>query len=164
MTRLLRYRWFWGVAGVILLLDQLTKIFIARFSGLPLHDPQGGWEIIPGFFRIVYSVNYGAAWGMMAGMGWLLILLAAVALIAIYAFRHALEMRQRGMQIIFGLIVGGILGNTIDRVAHGYVIDFLDFDLQFYQWPTFNVADCGIVVGICLYLLWSFRPQPRVEP
>ncbi|KAF0095670.1 MAG: signal peptidase II [Puniceicoccaceae bacterium 5H] len=159
-ARLLAYRWFWLVSVLILGLDQLSKLYIAQVSGLPLNNPHDGWEVIPGFFHIVYTVNFGAAWGMLSGMGWLLIVLAIAALIGIFSFRRSLELHRPYLQIIFGLIVGGIIGNTIDRLAHGYVIDFLDFNLQFYQWPTFNFADCGIVVGICLYLLWSFKSQP----
>lgn len=159
MARLLAYRWLYLVAALVLLLDQASKIYIAYFSGLRLFDPTSAWVIIPGVFRIVYSVNDGAAWGMFSGLGWLLVGLALVALVGIYCFRHSLELKQTGQQVLFGLIIGGILGNTIDRLAYGHVIDFLDVDLQFYQWPTFNIADSAIVVGISCYLLASFR-QP----
>jgi signal peptidase II len=153
------YRLFAKLGGAVLLLDQATKIYIHAFSGLirGLYPPFGGWEVIPNVFNIVYTTNRGAAWGILSGQSHWLIGLAVVALFGIAWFRHDLELHRRPVQIYFGLITGGILGNTIDRLWHGHVIDFLDVNLQVYRWPTFNIADCGIVIGTCGYVLWTFR-------
>ena len=153
-----RYRWLLGLALVVAAADWLTKWWIVEVSGFALgvYPPFGGQVIIPGFFALVYATNYGAAWGMLEGMGWLLIVLAVVALGAIYRFRRALELEGFWPQLAFGLILGGIIGNTYDRLVHGHVIDFLDVDLGFYRWPTFNLADCGIVVGTACYLLYAW--------
>lgn len=151
------YRLLLVLAGGVLIADQVSKWWIASRSGLVLHayPPYGGFEIIPGFFSIVYAVNHGAAWGMLEGQGWLFLIIAAAALGGLFFYRRALELARTPYSIAFGLIVGGILGNAIDRVAHGYVIDFLDVDLQFYRWPTFNLADSGIVVGTVWLILFS---------
>ena len=159
------YFWLWLTALAVLILDQLTKYWTAQVSGLPLgaYPPDGGIVIIPGYFSWVYAINYGAAWGMFAGMQWALVALAVVALIAIGYFRAALELNRLPLQFAFGMIVGGIVGNAIDRSVHGYVIDFLDVHLQFYHWPTFNIADSGIVLGTGIYLLCTFRADTRAR-
>jgi signal peptidase II len=153
------YQLLYIIAVSLFLADQLSKFWIAGLSGLQLHayPPHGGIEVIPPFFNIVYAINYGAAWGIMAGHGYLLLLIALLALSAIYIFRHDLELKRPAMQVAFGLIIGGILGNALDRLVHGHVIDFIDVHLQFYRWPTFNFADCGIVIGTGLYMLLTFR-------
>ena len=157
-----------------LVFDQLTKIWI--FKNLPLdsyfhpHDTHV-IEVIQNFFYIVHIGNEGAAWGILAGQGTLLALFALVALLAIYLFRHALELHRTAMQLAFGLLIGGVLGNMIDRVVHGHVIDFLDFHLPFQipgllpdgRYPAFNIADCGIVIGVFSYMLLSIVHGAQTE-
>lgn len=157
-----RYARFWAVLAAVFLLDQATKIWIHDFSGLSPHvyPPHGGIEVIPGFFAIVFATNRGAAWGMLTGFGIWLAALAIIILAAVYVFRRWLQLGRPAVQLAFGLICGGILGNLVDRLAHGYVIDFLDFHLGFYRWPTFNIADCGIVIGAGLYLFLTWREEP----
>lgn len=156
-TRLYR---FWLTITVILVSDQLSKWIIVDLSGFKrgLYPPFGGVEVIPGFFNLVYAVNYGAAWGMLEGYSWLLVALAVLVLVLIAVFRKDLALSERPQQWCFGLITGGILGNTIDRVFRGHVVDFLDFHLPFYRWPTFNFADSAIVVGTLWYIYLQFRP------
>ena len=74
----------------------------------------------------------------------------------IYRYRRCLALKQPFMQVSFGLLCGGIVGNLIDRIFHGHVIDFLDVHLPFYRWPAFNIADMGITLGLFLYLVTSF--------
>lgn len=152
---------FWLILLAILISDQATKWIIVEFSGfvLGLYPPFGGLEIIPGFFNLVYAVNYGAAWGMLEGFSWLLITLAIVVLVLIAAFRNELGFQERVNQVCFGLISGGIIGNTIDRIFRGHVVDFLDFHLPWYRWPTFNIADSAIVIGTLWYIYLQFRPS-----
>ena len=154
-------------ALVVFVLDQITKVWI--FNTMPLDSyfyPQDGHviEVIKNFFYIVHIGNEGAAWGMFAGHGTILALFALVALFAIYKFRDALELHRTAMQFAFGLLVGGVLGNLVDRVVHGHVIDFLDFHFPFTvpwllpdgRYPAFNIADCGIVIGVFAYITLSF--------
>ena len=151
-------------------LDQVTKVWI--FNTMPLdsyfypHD-EHVIEVIRNFFYIVHIGNEGAAWGMFAGHGEVLALFALVALAAIYKFRHSLELYRIPMQFAFGLLIGGVLGNLVDRLVHGHVIDFLDFHFPFTipwvlptgRYPSFNVADCGIVIGVFTYIILSFFSQ-----
>ena len=95
-----------------------------------------------------------------------------VALFAIYKLRRSLELHRNPMQWAFGLLVGGILGNMVDRMIHGHVIDFLDFHLPFSipyilpggRYPSFNIADCGIVIGVFTYIALSFFSKPEEPP
>lgn len=155
------------IAAVIFVVDQVTKVWTAKLSGYPLnlYPPWGGTEIIPGFLNFVYVRNPGAAWGVLAGHVELLAVFALGALAGIFYFRHTLGLRDRFMQTSFGLLVGGITGNLLDRLLFGYVVDFIDVILPWgYRWPTFNIADSAIVIGCALYLWASFRePHPNPE-
>jgi signal peptidase II len=157
--RLHRYRWLWTLALIVLVLDQGTKLWINAILPFGTYDSPDAITVIDDFFYIVHVGNTGAAWSMFAGRSTLLALLALVTLGGIYAWRHALGLRQLPVQISFGLLCGGIVGNLLDRLVHGHVIDFLDFHFGSYVYPTFNVADAGICVGVGLYLIHSLR-QP----
>jgi signal peptidase II len=156
LARVARYKWLLAIAGVIFISDQLSKEWILRTLPPGAYFPPENIEVIPGFFHIVHLGNTGAAWGMFEGMSFWLGLLAIVALAAIFIFRRHLNLDLLPVQISFGLLAGGILGNLVDRLRHGYVVDFLDFHLGFYTWPAFNVADAGIVVGVGIYIAFSF--------
>ena len=110
--------------------------------------------------RLLLSGNFGAAWGLLSGQKIFLTLFALAALAAIFKFRRQLELERRPVQLAFGLLVGGIFGNLLDRLRHGYVVDFLDFTLPLigYRWPAFNAADCGIVVGVGIFLVLNTLP------
>ena len=94
---------------------------------------------------------------MFSGQSVLLATLALATLVAIFFWRNALGLRDRLAQICFGLLCGGIVGNLTDRLLHGHVIDFIDLHFGTYVYPTFNVADSGICVGVMLYLWQSLR-------
>lgn len=153
------YRQFWVVALLVFSFDHLTKAWVVYFSGFTMghYPPFGGKVLIEGFFNLVYAVNYGAAWGILQGFSWLLIALAFGFTGLLYAFRKDFLIDLENGPLIFGLICGGIFGNTLDRLLRGHVVDFLDFTLPFYRWPTFNIADSAIVVGTIWYLVRSFR-------
>lgn len=159
------YKRLFITALLVFVADQLSKIWIFRNLEIDVDYI----TVIENFFYIVHVGNEGAAWGMFSGYGTVLTLFAALALGAIYYFREALMLHHRGIQILFGLMIGGIIGNAIDRQIHGHVIDFLDFHFPFQipvilpngHYPTFNIADCGIVVGTLCYIALSFfLPQP----
>lgn len=159
-TRLASYRLFWGLAVVILVLDQATKAWVAaRIPFNPLHAHGGSFdrEVIGGFLYLIHVGNTGAAWSMFSGQSVLLALLAAATLVGIFLWRHSLGLRQPLGQVCFGLLCGGVIGNLVDRLLHGHVIDFVDLHFGSYIYPTFNVADSGICVGVLLYLAQSLR-------
>lgn len=161
-----RYAVFIAIAVFIIVVDQASKCYISRFSGLELsaYPPHGGYEVIPGFFSIVYNTNTGAAWGMFAGQRVILAILAFGAAAAIILLRKNIELHRKFMQVIFGLMLGGILGNLIDRVAFGSVTDFLDFKFGHYRWPTFNIADSAMVVAVTIYVIYTVFFQPKNNP
>lgn len=155
-ARLRRYRLLAVVVALTLLADQASKSWI--YGELAY----GGYDrivVIPGFLYLIHVGNTGAAWGLFPGSSMVLAALGLATIGAMAAWRHRLGIRVRGVQVAFGLLMGGILGNVIDRFAHGHVVDFLDVHLGFYIWPTFNLADSAICVGAGLYAWLSlFHP------
>jgi len=125
------------VAAPILAVDQATKLAVQSRLNL--------WEsvpIIPGVLHISFVANRGAAFGLMKGLSWFLIPTSLIALVFILIYYRTYR-HSRWMQVALGLLLGGALGNLIDRVRLGYVVDFIDFR----WWPSFNVADMAICVG-----------------
>ena len=157
--RIFAYRWLLLLAAAVLVADQATKAWVCARLPYPTFGPQGQITVVEDFFNIVNVGNTGAAWSLFSGRSTFLALLAVATLVAIFAWRHQLGLRQRPVQISFGLLCGGIVGNLADRIIHGHVIDFLDFHFGSYIYPTFNLADSGICVGVVVYLLHSLR-QP----
>jgi signal peptidase II len=162
IQRLAAYRRLHVIAAVVFALDQATKLWIdARVPFDPLHSHGAGTdiEVIRGFFYIIHVGNTGAAWSMFSGQSLLLAILAAATLAGIWFWRHSLGLRAPAAQIAFGLLCGGIAGNLVDRLAHGHVVDFIDLHFGSYIYPTFNVADSGICIGVILYLWLSLRAK-----
>lgn len=169
MTKVLYYRLF-IIAGVILVLDQITKILVQH--SIPFEssyfDPNR-ITVIEDFFYLVHIGNQGAAWGIFSEYSGILTLLSFAVLLFIFCFREQLELHRGTVQIAFGLLIGGILGNLIDRIRVGHVIDFIDIHLPFTlpyilpygRWPAFNIADSAIVVGMLFYLLLSLSDTKK---
>jgi len=161
--RVTAYRAFWWFAGFVLLLDQASKAWIVE--RLPYGSyAEGGIAVVPNFFYLIHVGNTGAAWSMFSGFSVFLALLAAATLFAIFRWRAALGLRDKVTQIAFGLLCGGIVGNLVDRITRHHVVDFLDFHFGSYVYPTFNVADSGICVGVVIYLLHSLRAPGGARP
>jgi signal peptidase II len=158
--RILAYRRFWVLALVVFALDQGSKAWV--FATLPFgtYGPPGAITVIDGFFYLVHVGNTGAAWSLFSGRSTLLAGLALVTLIGIYAWRASLGLRFRTVQTGFGLLCGGIVGNFVDRLLHGHVVDFIDLHFGSYVYPTFNIADAGICTGVGLYMIWTLRQPP----
>ena len=163
LTRARAYRVLWMIGLAVFIADQATKLWIvARVPFDPMHSHGVGNDIsvINGFFYIIHVGNTGAAWSMFSGRSVTLALLAAGTLIALYLWRHTLGLKQRLAQVCFGLLCGGIVGNLVDRLVHKHVIDFIDLHFGSYIYPTVNVADSAICVGVIVYL-WQSLKQPR---
>lgn len=159
--RLLSYRRLLVIAFIVLAADQLTKIAIV--ANLPFGtygEGRGAITVIRNFFYLVHVGNTGAAWSMFSGQSVLLAILALATLVAIFIWREALALRERRSQFCFGLLCGGIVGNVVDRLCYGHVVDFIDLHFGSYVYPSFNVADSGICVGVILYLWHSLR-EPK---
>ena len=157
------YLRFWVLFACVLVLDQASKAWVVQHSEELRHDPIEVLDLIegePSFLEFTYVTNPGAAWSMPSDFPEVLTALAGIALLAIYAFRKNLEMERRSVQIIFGLICGGIVGNLSDRIFRdpAEVVDFIDVYLPLvnYDYPIFNIADSGIFLGAFAYLFMSF--------
>ena len=169
MSKVLYYR-LSMIAGVVVVLDQITKILVQYL--IPFESSYFAPDrvtIIEDFFYLVHIGNQGAAWGMFSEYSGVLTLLSFAVLLFIFCFRKQLELHRGTMQIAFGLLIGGILGNLIDRIRVGHVIDFIDIHLPFTlpyilpygRWPAFNIADSAIVVGMLFYLLLSLSDTKK---
>ncbi len=134
----------------ITLLDQWTKWWVR--DEFALGESR---EIIPGFFHFTYLRNPGAAWGLFGGHNTFLTVLSIAMLAALFIFRRSFLSDTWEHRVALGLMVGGIIGNLLDRVRWGYVVDFLDFQIFGYHWPVFNVADSAICVGVGIYIVSS---------
>lgn len=159
-ARLLQYRTLLVLASVVFAVDQVTKEVVFQTIAYGGHDRI---VVLEGFLNIIHVGNTGAAWGLFQNSSVVLAVVGVLTLGVIAALRRQLGLHLRPVQWAFGLLVGGVVGNIVDRLRHGHVVDFLDFHFGSFVWPTFNVADCGIVVGVGLYLVLSFRhPALRV--
>ena len=151
------------VALAIVGLDQLTKLLVLEFLGYTQEK-----VVIEGFFKLVHWANTGAAWSLFRGNNNVLALVALAALVVLFFSRHHFDSRTLLGQIAFGLIFGGIVGNLIDRVVRGHVIDFLYFFLQQRTgeigFPAFNVADSAICTGVGLIFLITWRSERQAAP
>lgn len=142
------------VALPVLILDWGTKRLVENYIALESR----GIQIIPGFFSLRHDRNSGAAFGVLAGHRFLLIFITVVALIFIFAYY--LRFREsRWMQVSLGFLLGGAIGNFIDRIFLGEVIDFLQFGIasKGLFWPTFNVADISICIGAGMLIVYLFQ-------
>lgn len=149
------YRLLLLLAAAVLTVDQLTKFLISRSIDYGSFYPPNIIQVVPDFFNLVHVGNTGAAWSLFTGYSIWLAVIGFGALIVIWFMRNALQLELRVNQWAFGLIIGGIIGNLIDRVRLGYVIDFLDFQFGSWHFPSFNVADSGITVGVTIYAIAS---------
>jgi len=137
---------------ICILIDQIIKTIIT--NNLELYQ---SIKIINNFFNITYVRNDGAAWSILSGGRFLLILIGIISLILIYKY-FIKDKKLNNLEIItYGLLLGGIIGNLIDRIAFGYVIDFLDFLIFNYNFPVFNIADTFIVISVFLIIIDTFR-------
>lgn len=143
------------VAIVALFIDQVSKIIMNLFVHLSEEI-----VIIKNFFSLHYTHNYGAAWSLFSGRIEFLILISIIALIIIYRYMFNFENNKRN-NLAFGLIVGGIFGNLIDRIFLGYVRDFLSFKFFSYYYPVFNLADSFIVIGVCLLIVAIIKGEDK---
>jgi signal peptidase II len=150
------------LAGLIIAGDQWTKHLVSQLK------PE--LVVIPGFFTLNYVRNTGAAWGILQGQRLLLISVSLLAA-GVLLFLLFYERRDKTLMLLaLGLLLGGTCGNLIDRIWHGYVVDFLQFYVvigkRAYYWPSFNIADAAISTGVGLLILATFlesRAAHRVE-
>jgi signal peptidase II len=146
-----------NLSALVIIFDQLTKWLMS--SWLDLYETVA---VVP-YFNLTLAHNYGAAFSFLASAGgwqrWFFTILAIVVSIVLTVWMKRLKANAKLEAISLALILGGAIGNVIDRVAHGYVIDFLDVYVGSYHWPAFNIADSAICVGAVLLIFDSFRSK-----
>ena len=152
-------RWLW-LALVVVALDQLTKLAI--LDGLPYGGP--GIKVLP-FFNRVHVATPGAAFSFLAPQGgwqrWFFALFAIGVSAAMTVGLRRQAANQLWLNLAFVLVIGGAIGNLIDRLVYGHVVDFLLFYWQGYIFPAFNLADCAITVGAVMIVLDGLRKKPE---
>jgi len=146
---------------LILVLDQGTKIIVDRT--IPLHH---SIPVIDNLFNLTHIRNTGAAFGILAGRrGWVrssfLLFFSLVAMVFIVVLLRRLPENEKTLTIALSFILGGAIGNLLDRLLYGEVIDFLDFYWSRYHWPAFNAADSFITVGVILTLIRLIQSKDK---
>jgi len=151
-----------GTALVIYAADQVSKAVVVASL-----DPGESFNVLGDFVRIWYVQNTGAAFSLFPGAIWLFVPVTVLALAMIAYFFRSFRDRGPGIHIVLGAILGGTLGNLTDRVRLGYVVDFISVGIGDWRFPTFNVADSAVVVGIGLlvaYLTFTEGRRHQDEP
>ena len=151
-------RWYWWLSGSVIVLDQVTK-FLAE-TLLTFHQPV---PVLPSF-NLLLTYNTGAAFSFLAGAGgwqrWFFLGLGSLVSIGLIVWLRRLKPTETRLAAALALILGGAIGNLIDRAWLGQVIDFIQLYYQHWYWPAFNLADSAITVGAALLVLdslWSGR-------
>ena len=139
------------ISLIIIIIDQLIKILISNTVTYAKSI-----TVIPNFFYITNVHNDGAAWSMFSGKQFVLIIVAVLAIAGIYLFLIKDKKLNNLEIVLYSVLMGGIIGNLIDRVIFNYVIDYLEFIIGSYHYPVFNFADICIVVSIIMLIISSF--------
>lgn len=159
----MKWKLFAGLVALVLLLDQATKLYV--HTTFALHE---SWPVVDHLFHLTYVRNPGAAFGFLARQdrSFLRLFFPAVTVLAVVALViYFLMVPRQRLGTLSGicLIIGGAVGNGIDRLWLGQVIDFLDVHWHGYHWPAFNLADSAICVGVGLLLLEAFQQGPELH-
>lgn len=154
----------WGGAGVVLIADQLSKLWVIQ--NLKPYVPSDVVPWLSPVLSFTRLTNTGVAFGLFPQLGDFFTILAALVVLAIILFHRTLEAGDWPIHLALGLQIGGALGNLVDRIFRGSVVDFIDVNFWPLQhWPVFNLADAFIVVGVFLLLIvtWCEEEQERPE-
>ncbi len=142
---------------IFLSIDIVTKLLIDEYFNLMETK-----IIIANFFALTKVYNNGASWNILAGYRYLIIIFTIIIFIALIFYQKKFKLNKRNI-LAFSLVYSGIIGNLIDRIFKGYVIDFFDFTIFGYNYPVFNFADIWIVVGIFLIIIAILKKEDENE-
>ena len=153
-------RWLW-LTVLVLVSDILIKQYV--YQNFKLYEPI---EVMP-FFNLMYAQNFGAAFSFLADEGgwqrWFFAGIAIAISLILMVMMYRDSAKKRLNNIAYALIIAGAIGNLIDRLMHGFVVDYLDVYVGEWHWPTFNLADMGICIGAALIIIESFLPSEKSE-
>lgn len=140
---------FWILLLGVVAIDQISKFYAQRY----LVD---GNKIFNEWVALTLINNTGCAWGFLQGNGRFLICVGVLFCVGVFLLRRFLHIEET--PILYALLCGGVVGNLLDRIFRGYVVDFIDINLQFYRWPAFNIADAAMLTAVFFLLLPHRRP------
>ena len=143
-----KYITIFSTALIIILIDQITKFLIKTSFQLKQSLP-----IIKDIFHLTYIHNFGAGFGILQQQQWILIFISLTVVGVIFYYFDRIKEKDKLLQNLVGFILGGTIGNLIDRVAYGFVIDFLDFQM----WPIFNAADSFVTIGVIGLIIYLWK-------
>lgn len=144
---------YFAIAVLLIAIDQITKYLTVKFL-----EPISNLDLIPKFLSLTYVENRGAAFGIMQDSRWFFVIITLVFLIGLGIYAARLKKRSRLFCISSALVCAGAIGNLIDRVLNGFVVDMIRVHL--FDFPVFNFADCCIVIGMVL-LCWAVGFQDK---
>ena len=150
---------FYIVTVLLILADQLSKFLTVRYL-----KPVSTVAVIDGIFSLTYVENKGAAFGILQNARWVFIVATIAAIIAMVWYKCKFKPQGKVINTSLCLLLSGALGNMIDRIFLGYVVDMLE--VTFIDYPVFNVADCFVVVGailLCIYILFIYKEPEKVD-
>lgn len=137
---------------IFLIIDIVSKVIVSRYILL-----DKSIKLINDFLYITYVRNTGAAWSMFSSRSVLVLIISSFIILGIILHVYKNKPKKRMEKIAYSLIIGGALGNLINRITYGYVIDFIDIKIFKYDYPIFNLADSFIVIGVILLVIYTWR-------
>jgi|SRR3989338_1783104 len=143
-----KYIIVFSTALIIVLIDQITKFLIKANFQLNQSLP-----LIKNTFHLTYIHNFGAGFGILQQQKWILIFISIIVIGIIFYYFDRIKDKELSLQVLVGLILGGTIGNLIDRLAYGFVVDFLDFRI----WPVFNFADSFVTIGVIGLIIYLWK-------
>lgn len=144
------------LSTILVIIDQVSKIIVTNTL-----TNNKSVEVIKSFFYLTYTNNKGAAFSILTGKRILLILVSLIVIGILIYYIKKTKIEKKINKIALSLVIGGSIGNLIDRILKGAVIDFLDFKIFGYNYPIFNLADTFIVIGVFLLLIEMFRKEEK---
>lgn len=144
------------LSTILVIIDQVSKIIVTNTL-----TNNKSVEVIKSFFYLTYTNNTGAAFSILTGKRILLILVSLIVIGILIYYIKKTKIEKKINKIALSLVIGGSIGNLIDRILKGAVIDFLDFKIFGYNYPIFNLADTFIVIGVFLLLIGMFRKEEK---
>ncbi|MCP8616584.1 signal peptidase II [Salirhabdus salicampi] len=148
--------WYYMLAIIIIVIDQWSKWIIDKTMMIHEQIP-----VIENVFYITSHRNRGAAWGILQGQMWFFYIVTAIVVIAIVYYLQKYGKEQPLLGVSLALILGGAIGNFIDRLFRKEVVDFLDVYILNYDYPIFNIADSALVTGVILFMIYTFLDERK---
>jgi len=145
-----KYFTIFSIAIIVVLVDQITKFLIKINFELNQTLP-----IIKSIFHLTYIQNTGAGFGILKSQTLILIFISLIVIGVILYYINSIKEKEKLLQILVGFVLGGTIGNLIDRISYGFVIDFLDFQI----WPIFNFADSFVTIGVIWLIVYLWEKE-----